>query len=328
MPSPRLLLAAPTLAAPTLAALTLLAGCASTPEVDPRYRPAENVLEVIAVLRRHVPDDTYRFEPARDFTGRNVYRSSLLRLESVERVHARALRAGHMDGALAFAKARALERLRAFDLASQHYRLAASREEELRVEALRSADLCDALHAAAGVGAEYELAAHEQDTTPLEPDPDRALEAFERREAMLQEQLEAAGNTHHVAVVREEIERTDVVRASYFAGMRRLLPDGDVRAVAEAQRVVLRNQDSKNANRHLLALGNLYAELAEEYASAHPPESLDFDPVRFQELVDAGARIYEMVANVDGTPEKLEASRRLEAFLAFALRIDSDRFTP
>jgi hypothetical protein len=35
-----------------------------------------------------------------------------------------------------------------------------------------------------------------------------------------------------------------------------------------------------------------------------------------------------MVAARDGTPEKLEASRKLEAFLAFALRIDRDRFTP
>ena len=57
-------------------------GCKSGQDPDPRYRPAENVLEVIAVLRRHVPDDTYRFEAAQDFTGRNVYRSSLLRLES------------------------------------------------------------------------------------------------------------------------------------------------------------------------------------------------------------------------------------------------------
>ena len=79
------------------ALLTWLSGCASTPEPDVRYRPAENVLEVIAVLRRHVPDDTYRFEPGQDFTGRNVYRSSLLRLESLERVHAESLRAAQRE---------------------------------------------------------------------------------------------------------------------------------------------------------------------------------------------------------------------------------------
>jgi len=83
-----------------------LAACASTPAIDPRYRPSESVLEVLAVLQHHVPDDTYRFEAARDFSGRNVYRSSLLRLENLERLHADSLRAGHLDGAIAFGKAR------------------------------------------------------------------------------------------------------------------------------------------------------------------------------------------------------------------------------
>src|SRR5499426_2930606 len=106
-------------------------GCASTPAPDPRYRPAENVLEVVAVLRAHVDDDTYRFEAARDFTGRNVYRSSLLRLESMERVHAEALHAGRLGGVRAFAQGRARERLRAFALAAGEYRLAAERDAEL-----------------------------------------------------------------------------------------------------------------------------------------------------------------------------------------------------
>jgi len=50
--------------------------------------------------------------------------------------------------------------------------------------------------------------------------------------------------------------------------------------------------------------------------------------VRFQELIEATSRLYEVVAGQDGKPEKLEASRKLEAFLAFALRVDRDRFMP
>jgi hypothetical protein len=126
-------------------AFAALSACRSTPEVDPRYRPAENVLEVVAVLRAHVADDTYRFPPARDFTGRNVYRSTLLRLESIERLHANALRAGHMDGVTSFTKARALERLRAYGLAEELYREAAKRDATLRIEAQRSADVCEVL---------------------------------------------------------------------------------------------------------------------------------------------------------------------------------------
>src|SRR5262249_52514584 len=102
----------------TALAAGIACACATSPEIDPKYRPSASALEIIAVLERHVPDDTYRFEPARDFTDRNVYRSSLLRLENLEQMHADALRAGHLDGAIAFAKARALERLRAYDLAA------------------------------------------------------------------------------------------------------------------------------------------------------------------------------------------------------------------
>ena len=107
MPRP---LRAPRGGALALAAALVLAGCRSTPDGEERYAASASALEVVAVLRRHVPDDTYRFEPARDFTGRNVYRSSLLRLENLEQVHADALRAGQMDGVIAFAKGRALER--------------------------------------------------------------------------------------------------------------------------------------------------------------------------------------------------------------------------
>jgi ribonuclease D len=128
--------------------------------------------------------------------------------------------------------------------------------------------------------------------------------------------------------VREEIERTDLARAEYFSALRKALPDGDVRAAAELQRLVTRNRDSKNTSRHLLALARLYEDLAVEYVEANPPHGLLFDPARFQELVDAASRLYETVAEQDGRPEKIEASRRLEAFLAFALRVDHDRFTP
>jgi tetratricopeptide (TPR) repeat protein len=310
-------------------ALPLLAACASTPETDPRYRPVESVLEVIAVLRLHIPDDTYRFEAARDFTGRNVYRSSLLRLESLERVHDDALRAGYMDGVIAFAKGRSLERLRAFDLASSAYRLAAERDEALRIEALRSADVCDALKEAEDLAVDPDdMVGDRRPELSHVSDPDTVIGDFETRNMRLSELAETESETHYLPVVLEEFERSDTSRASYFASLRKLPPEGDVRAIAELRRVVTRHPESKYRNRHMIALANLYVDIAEEYVEAHPPESLHFDATRFRDLTEAASQLYETVANQDGTPEKLEASRRLEAFLAFALRIDSDRFTP
>src|SRR5690606_20082221 len=175
------------LAAALLAALVACAGKAPKP-ADPKYQPTASVLEVVATLRRHVPDDTYRFEPARDFTGRNVYRASLIRLENIERVHADALRAGHLDDVIAFAKGRALERLRAYDLAAESYRRAAEREgSELRAEALRSAAVCEALDEAIGIGWEPDRPLRPgEERTPPPDDPEQAIAAFDRRVALLE----------------------------------------------------------------------------------------------------------------------------------------------
>ena len=50
--------------------LALGLGCASarTKKLEATYGPTESVVEVVAVLRRHVPDDTYRFPPATDLS--------------------------------------------------------------------------------------------------------------------------------------------------------------------------------------------------------------------------------------------------------------------
>jgi hypothetical protein len=273
--------------------VSLATACASAPQPDPRYRPVQSVLEVVATLRHHVPDDTYRFEPARDFTGRNVYRSALIRLYSLETAHSDALRAGHLDYLIAFA----------------------------------NASFCDALDEASWLGPELHRPLRNGQQAPLPGDPDEAIEAFDQRTARLETLSEATYGTHYAPVVEEEIERADLARARFFVARRHLEPEGDVRALAELQRVVGRHRESKNASRHLLALADLYAELAEEYVEARPPESLRFDPPAFQELVDSASRLYGAVANQDGTTEKLEAARRLEAFLAFTLRVDRDRFS-
>lgn len=310
-----------------LAAL-LAGGCASTPETDPRFRPSENVLEIVAVLRKHIPDDTYRFEPARDVTGRNVYRGSLLRLENLEKVHADALRAGHYDDVIAFAKARSLERLRAFDLAAQSYRTVSPRTPELQREALKSAALCDALDEAARIGFDSARPPGEGDeVAPPPTDEKGVVEASDQRKALLEALRPQTEGTHYAFLVQEEIERADMARAGFFVASRRLSPEGNVRALAEQQGLVLRHRESKLANTHVLGLADLYAALADDYVKANPPEGLRFDPPTFQELVDSASRLYQSVASQDGTPEKLAASQRLEAFLAFTMKVDRDRFT-
>jgi hypothetical protein len=315
-----------------LACVALTLACSTTPQEKQEaiYGPTESVLEVVAVLRRHVPDDTYRFPPATDFTGRNVYRASLLRLESLEQLHGPDLRAGHMDAVIAFAKGRALERLRAYDLAAAHYRSTAEREGNLKEEALRSEWVCERLAAAVKIGIDLEdPLARDLEAKPLSTETNEVIATLDERVGLLTTLATdaRAGGHYYYAVIREEIERADVTRARYMVSLRHLLPGGQVRAVGALQRVIARHAASHHRRRHMLALANLYASLAEEYVEATPPESLLFDPPRFEELVDAAAHIYESVATQDGVPEKLEAARRLESFLAFTLQVDRDRFT-
>jgi len=303
-------------------------GCSSfsAKQIEAQYGPTEGILETIAVLRRHVPDDTYRFPAASDFSGRNVYRASLLRLESLERAEAEAIRSGYMDDVIAFAKARALERLRAFDLAAQQYRESARLSAEFRPVALESALICEQIDEAVSIGIDMMDPLADAGVAALPLDATAVRIDLDERVARLSSLLEAVRGSHYRWIVQEEIERADWIRAQYSVATRSVVPDGTLFALQELQRVITRHGSSKNRLRSLLRLADFYETLSREYLDAVPPESLDFDPAKFRELVDAAIRLFELVASHDGRPEKLEATRSLEAFLALTLRVDADRF--
>jgi hypothetical protein len=294
--------------------VAVLAGCGGrTPEADALYRPTENVLEAVAVLRLHVDDDTYRFPPARDFTGKNVYRASLRRLETLEQIHSEKFASGYLTDVLLFAKGRALERIGEYELATMHYSLVADLDSVLREPALVGKDVNERLHRAHST----------------EPAPDASVEAalatFDERQRSLEDLAQEVEGTHYAYVAREESEGTDQVRARYFRARRRLEPGLDALTLQQYQRLVQRNRESKYRNRHLIALGDLYAELAEEYAARTPPVSLDFDPATFDEYAMGATRLYEAVSQQDGAIEKIEAARKLEAFLAFTLQVQDEK---
>lgn len=323
--------------------LCLVAGCNSfsRQRALAEYTPSEGILEIAAVLRRHVPDDTYRFPPAIDYSGRNVYRSALLRLENLERTEADALRSGYMDGVLPFAKARALERLRAFDLAAEQYRVAGTRAGDLQPLSLASAATVARIAEAVAIGLDLRDPLGRDGDAPLPLDAESILIDLDERIARLNSILDdvseppetseneplAAAQRHYRFVVQEEIERADVIRALYFVDTRAVRADGTLLALQELQRVATRHGASKNRLRHLLRLADFYADLARHYLAAVPPETIDFDPARFDEMADAAIQLYQLVATHDGRPEKLEAARSLEAFLALTLTIDADRFS-
>jgi len=296
-----------------LAAALLATACASAPPSDPADEPTQDLLEVVAVLRLHVDDDTYRFAPARDISGRNVFRASFERLESLETAHAEKMSTGYMTDVLWFAKARALERIGEYQLAKAHYARVADLDSELKEPARAGREVCDRL-----------LRASASDAAPPSS-PQAAADRWTQHRAALEALRADVAETHWRYVVSEEIERGDVAEAAYFAAQSESDPSLEATALQRAQQVVELHRDSKNKNRHLLALADLYAELSRRYARRNPPPSLGFDPATFDEYAHGATRVYEVVSEQDGTVEKLEAAHKLEAYLSYTLQVHEDK---
>lgn len=285
----------------------------STPTPDPIYRPTESVLEVLAVLRLHVEDDTYRFPPGRDFTGKNVFYASLARLERLEEIHAQKLASGYLLEPVLYAKGLALERMREYQLAALHYRKVAEVGGELAPEARRHAAFCERLADLAAPGPDPQA------------DPEQALALFDETQEELEALAAEVAHTHDHSIVLEELERLERSRAEYFGARALLDPDLDALALQQFQRLVQHHPESKERNRHLLALADQYAALSRRYVRSRPPATLRFDPSTFDEYSFGATRLYEAVAQQDGAIEKIEAARKLEAFLAFTLQVHNEK---
>lgn len=295
-----------------LLCLSLAVGCRS-PAPDEAFRPTESILEVLSVLRLHLDDDTYRFPPARDLTGRNVYAATLRRLESLEAIYGERFRSGYMVDVILFAKGRALERIGEYELAARHYARVTELGSVLREPSQVSMELCEQIHAAAQIAPRPTATA------------EQALSSFDGRIHQLEELLRKAGSSHYRHIVREEIERADRERAEYFDARRAFDLELEIVALQQYQKLVQRHAESKNRNRHLLDLADFYAALSRSYTARHPATSLGFDPATFDEYGFGATRLYEAVSRQDGAIEKIEAARKLEAYLAFSLQVHADK---
>jgi hypothetical protein len=212
-----------------------------------------------------------------------------------------------------FAKGRALERLGEFELAARHYQRVAELTSPLAQASMRGRSLCETLAAERG--------------SPPRPDadPQALLARFDERRKRLEKLLEQVGQTHYRPVIREEIERLDRELADYFAARSQLDPALDSLALQLQQEVVQDHRESKLHGRHLLSLADFYADLSRRYVRRVPATALDFEPAVFDEYANGATRIYEAVSRLDGNAEKLEAARKLEAFMAFTLQVYDER---
>src|SRR5262245_52428550 len=101
--------------------LGMLATAARAGNAVGAFAPYEDLLEVLAPLTWHLNDDLYRFPPPRDPTGHDLLQLSLARLEGWEKRFPSSFR-----DVTAFGRGQVLERLGAYDKATDAYRQVAA----------------------------------------------------------------------------------------------------------------------------------------------------------------------------------------------------------
>ena len=127
--------------------------------------------------------------------------------------------------------------------------------------------------------------------------------------------------THYDAIAREEIERADIARAEFFVAADAFRFDVAMCAPSWNCSVIERNRESSRQPSSDQPRP-ISTAISREYVVRHPPESLPFDPASFQGQSTFVAFCTRRSADRTERPERLEASQRLEALLAFTLRVD------
>ena len=284
--------------------LGVLAGCASLSPSAPQRdadRLPESLTGVVSELKLHMRDDTYRFDRAVTPDGRNVYSVALWKLD---RLAARRARPEdqweNADYVIEFARGKALERLRRYGDALRAYRL---------VEGSGSV-LGDAAAERARIAASFAQAA----AAPEQPfaDPAEELRFIEGRIELWRTLAREFLDTPQESLAREEAEAWEVMRVDWFARGGQLAD-----ATRACRGLVESNRESKLFAKHLLRLGDLYADSARrEQLQAHA-NLARFDAERYDALLDQAFSAYELAAEDHKSALRREARTRIEALLAY-----------
>lgn len=282
---------------------TLVWGCAPEIQESERYRPAENLLEILTDFQRHLNDDTYRFATFKDITGQNIYKATLLRLNNYER-----LNPNKFAPIVAYSRAKAYEKLHDYKAAVATYRQIVGTGGEIEPKAKEGLRVClDFLAANSSPSSDGSIA--------------NTLGAFDRRTKALERLIETYKGTPYEYLARELEEQAAVERASFLEANRDRIKSGTELTIVEYNRIIKRHEESKNVYRHILRLGNFFEKLARQYASSHDPEGLSFSMEQFKSYADSAMGLYTMVASKDGIIEKAEGQGLANSFRAYIAKV-------
>jgi len=281
----------------------LLLSCSSKLATEKQYVPAQNIMDVVKDFQRFAREDVYRFPIAKDVTGVNIMKATLVRLDDYERKNPR-----QFIDIIQFSRALAYERLRDYDQALANYRKVAEMEGPLRTDALNNIQILEGFKAII------------DKPLPTE-DPFDYMKALDERVESWNELVKKYQATRFEYLARVEEEKIDRAKVAFVGINRFRLTDGNHITILAFSQLVTKHRQSKNYYRYVLDFGDFYVQLAEDYATEKDPEGLAFDMKVFDQLAKSALGLYTEVASVDGIVEKIEAQGKVESLRGLTEKI-------
>jgi hypothetical protein len=268
-----------------------LSAAASEPEAG------DSLTRVIADLRMHLRDDTYRQPRPRTSDGRDLFEAIGWKLDRMQRE--RGLdpeRWQNTDFVIEFARARVLEKQRRYAEAQAAYARVAARSSALQQSAREGE---------AGMARLMVLASAEA------PAGDE-IAGLEQRVRQWSELAWDLRNSRWEPLAREEAEAWEMLRVE------RLATAGQLDAAIEAgEALAEHNRHSKLYARHLIALGDLHADAARALEVEKRTRAGEIQlEARRDALLERAFSAYELASEARTAEDRLAALARIEALRA------------
>jgi len=261
---------------------------------EKQYAPAENLMDIVKDFQRMAREDVYRFPIAKDVTGINIMKATLVRLDDYEKKNA-----GQSADIVQFSKATAYERLREYDQALAYYR--------------RVAETGGPLSAPAAKGIEALESFKRILDKPLSTkDPFEYIKGLDEKVDAWNAMIRKYQGTPYEYLAMVEEEKIDRAKVIFVELNRYRLRDGNQLTILGFSQLVTKHRQSKNYHRFLLDFADFYLLLAREYAAQNDPEGLSFNLDTFEQFAKSALRLYTEVGQVDGIAEKIEAQGKIE----------------
>ncbi|HKC50263.1 MAG TPA: hypothetical protein VKF60_05670 [Myxococcota bacterium] len=261
----------------------------------------DSLTRVVAELKLHLRDDTYRYDRATTNDGRNVYAVALWKLDRLAGLRARPQESWeNSDYVIEFARGKALERLRRYTEAVAAYQRVASSGSLLGDAAAERQHVIDTFARAS--------------SRPAGPfaSPEEERLFIEGRIELWRQLAGEVHGTPYESLALEETEAWQVMRVDWLARGDRL---GD--AISACESLLEANRESKLFGKHLLRLGDLYSDSARRVELQAHANLANLDPSSYEALVDQAFSAYELAAEDRRPALRREARNRIEGLLAY-----------